>query len=122
MAVNRLEDLVAWQKAMLLAKEIYRLSFYGRFSKDWGFRDQIRRSAVSVFSNIAEGFGRYSVPEFKKYLSIANGSVFELKAQCMFAKDLDYMNQVDADRVIAACEEVSKLIRALRAKTKMLKD
>ena len=85
-------------------------------------RDQIRRAAVSVFSNIAEGFGRYSVPEFRNYLSIANGSVFELKAQCMFAKDLDYLNQEEADKVIEACEEVSRLIRALRSSTKVLKD
>ncbi len=121
MAVNRLEDLIAWRKAMLLAKEVYRLSSHGNFSKDWGFRDQIRRAAVSVFSNIAEGFGRYSVPEFKRYLSIANGSVFELKAQCMFAKEIGYVSKEAADKIIDECEEVSRVIRALRSSTKVLK-
>ena len=120
MAVSRFEDLIAWQKAMRVAKEIYRLSSRGPFSRDWGFRDQIRRSAVSVFSNIAEGFGRYSVPEFKKYLSIANGSVFELKAQCMFAKEIGYVSNEAADKIVDECEEVSRMIRALRARTKVL--
>ena len=120
MAVSRLEDLVAWKKAMQLAKEIYHLSSHGQFSKDWGFRDQIRRSAVSVFSNIAEGFGKYSVPEFKKYLSIANGSVFELKAQCVFAKELEYISKEAADKLIDECDEGSRMIRALRARTKVL--
>ena len=122
MAVSRLEDLIAWQKAMLLAKEIYRLTSDGRFSKDWGLRDQIRRAAVSVFSNIAEGFGRYSVPEFRNYLSIANGSVFEVKAQCMFAKELEYVSKEAADKLIDECDEVSRVIRALRSSTKVLKD
>ena len=120
MAISRLEDLIAWRKAMLLAKEIYWLTSQEKFSKDWGLRDQIRKAAVSVFSNIAEGFGRYSVPEFKRFLSIANGSVFEVKAQCMFAKELGYLVKEDAARVIEACEEVSRLVKALRAKTKVL--
>ena len=120
MSVTRIEDLIAWQKAMELAKEIYRLTSQGKFSKDWGLRDQIRKAAVSVFSNIAEGFGRYSVPEFKRFLSIANGSVFEVKAQCMFAKKLGYLTKEDATRVVEVCEEVSRLVKALRAKTKVL--
>lgn len=120
MAVNRLEDLVVFIKAKELAKAIYRSTEQGKFSRDWGLRDQIRRASVSVISNIAEGFGRYSVPEFKKFLSIANGSVFEVKAQLLLALELGYLECQRAEGLIQACEEVSRLIRALRARTKIL--
>ena len=122
MAVNRLEDLVVFRKTKDLAKEIYRSTSHGKFSKDWGLRDQIRRASVSVLSNIAEGFGRYSVPEFKKFLSIANGSIFEVKAQLLLAIELGYLENQSAEGLIKDCEEVSRLIRALRASTKVMKD
>jgi hypothetical protein len=67
--IERFEDLIVWQKALVLSKEIYRITSDGMFSKDWGLRDQIRRVSVSILSNIAEGFGKYSSQEFKKYLT-----------------------------------------------------
>ena len=119
MSVTCFEDLVAWKKAKDLAKGIYRSTTQGEFSKDWGLRCQIQRASVSVFSNIAEGFGRYSVPEFRKYLSIANGSVFEVRAQCIFAQEIGYLSQEEAADLVERCHEVSRLIRALRARTKV---
>ncbi|MCJ7500737.1 four helix bundle protein, partial [bacterium] len=98
--------------------EIYRITSGGMFSKDWGLRDQVRRASVSILSNIAEGFGKYSNPEFKKYLAIANGSSFEVRAQLHLARELGYIGELEAEMLIKMCEEVSRLIRALRVRMK----
>ena len=68
--VERFEDLQVWQMAHDLSVAIYGLTRDGEFSKDWGLRDQIQRAAVSVMSNIAEGFERYSRQEFKQFLPV----------------------------------------------------
>jgi four helix bundle protein len=73
MRVKRFEDLVVWQKSTDLSVAIYRSTSSGPFARDFGLRDQIRRAAVSVMSNIAEGFGRYSRSELRQYLSIVVG-------------------------------------------------
>ena len=116
--IKRFEDLIVFQKAMSLSKEIYRITSGGMFSKDWGLRDQVRRASVSILSNIAEGFGKYSNPEFKKYLAIANGSSFEVRAQLHLARELGYIGELEAEMLIKMCEEVSRLIRALRRNIK----
>ena len=116
--ITRFEDLIVWQKALVLSKEIYRITSEGKFSKDWGLRDQIRRASVSVLSNIAEGFGKYSNPEFKKYLAIANGSSFEVRAQLHLARELGYIGNLEAEMLVKTCEEVSRMIRALRVRMK----
>jgi len=103
---------------MVLSKEIYRVTSGGKFSKDWGLRDQIRRASVSILSNIAEGFGRYSNQEFRKYLAIANGSSFEVRAQLLLAREIGYLGELEAEMLIKMCEEVSRLIRALRRNIK----
>lgn len=71
--VERFEDLQVWQMAHDLSVAIYGLTRDGEFSKDWGLRDQIQRASVSVMSNIAEGFERYSRQEFKQFLSLCPG-------------------------------------------------
>ncbi len=71
---------------------------------------------MSILSNIAEGFGKYSNQEFKKYLAIANGSSFEVRAQLHLARELDYLGSLEAEAMIGMCEELSKLIGALRAR------
>jgi four helix bundle protein len=68
MKVRRFEDLVVWQKSRDLSVSIYRSTAQGAFSRDFALRDQIRRAAVSVMSNIAEGFGRYSRSELRQFL------------------------------------------------------
>lgn len=70
--VERFEDLRCWQEARVLVKEIYLLSENGKLEKDFDTRSQLRRAALSVMNNIAEGFGRYSNKEFIRYLDIAN--------------------------------------------------
>ncbi len=69
---KRFEDIQAWQKARRVTKKIYELTAEGRFSKDYGLRDQSQRAGVSIMANIAEGFGRHSDKEFANFLSVAS--------------------------------------------------
>ena len=90
---KRFEDIEAWKKARELAREVYRHSKLGEFSKDFGLRDQIRRAAVSVMSNIAEGFERGGTREFIQFLAIAKGSLGEIESQLYVAFDQDYISE-----------------------------
>jgi four helix bundle protein len=83
--VERFEDLIAWQKACQLTAEIYRVGAQGDFSRDFGLRDQIRRAAVSVMSNIAEGYDRGSREEFLQFLVVAKASCAEVRSQLYVA-------------------------------------
>lgn len=87
--IQRFEDLMAWQKARLLTKEIYKAL---KDCRDLGFKDQIQRAAVSVMSNIAEGFESGTRSEFLNYLYIAKGSAGEVRAQLYAALDIGYLN------------------------------
>ena len=91
MRVKCYEELVARQKAMLLAKMVYGLQKQLPKEETFGLGDQIRRAAVSIPSNIAEGFGRESPNEFKRFLSIARGSLYEMKTQLRLAESLGYL-------------------------------
>ena len=90
--IERFEDIDAWKKAKELSKAIYEITSKGDFSRDFGLRDQIRRAAVSVVSNIAEGFERGGNKEFRQFLSSAKGSAGEVKAQLHVAFDVKYLN------------------------------
>ena len=91
--VESFEDLIAWQKARELTRQIYSLTNKGLFSKDFGLRDQIRRAAVSVMSNIAEGFDRGGRAEFHQFVVIAKGSCAEVRSQLYVARDAEYINK-----------------------------
>ena len=86
------EDIEAWQKGRELVKEVYGVSARGEFSKEFGLKDQIRRASISIISNIAEGFERGGDREFIQFLSIAKGSVGEVKAQLYVALDQGYVS------------------------------
>lgn len=88
MGVSRFEELIAWQKARVLAASVYRVSTHGAFAKDYGLKDQIQRAAVSVMSNIAEGFERGSSAEFHQYLVVAKASCAEVRCQLYVAMDV----------------------------------
>ena len=118
MGVSRFEELIAWQKARLLANSIYRLTSQGSFSKDYGLRDQIQRASVSVMSNIAEGFERGGPAEFHQFLVIAKASCAELRAQLYLALDVGYIHQQDFDETMQLAEEVARLVGGLRASVK----
>ena len=92
MKVKSYEELVVWQKAMVLARKVYVLQRGLPKEELYGLGDQIRRAVVSIPSNIAEGFGRESSNEFKHFLSIARGSLYEVKTQLQLAANLDYLH------------------------------
>ena len=91
--VTRFEDLIAWQKARLMTQRVYQITSDGLFVKDFSLRDQIRRAAVSVLSNIAEGFDRGSRAEFHQFLVIAKGSCAEVRSQLYVALDAGYLTE-----------------------------
>ena len=115
MAAQRFEDLLAWQKARELSREIYRATSHAPLRRDRALVDQMRRAAVSVMSNIAEGFERQtSLAEFSHFLSVAKGSCGEIRSQIFVALDAGYLEKSDFDALVAAAEEVSRLTGGLR--------
>ena len=108
--ITRFEDLIVCQKSMSLAEEIYRVTKLGEFAKDWGLKNQIQRAAVSIPSNIAEGFERYSNKECRKFLLIAKGSAGELRTQLYLAKSAGYLVPMEAEILVKRCLEVSRLL------------
>jgi four helix bundle protein len=114
MKITRFEDLLVWQKSRSLAVAVYQITGIGRFGRDFGLRDQVRRAAVSVMSNIAEGFGRYSRPEVRRFVTIARGSLAEVQSQLSLARDLDYLTEADHRSLNTRCIEVDRMLAALR--------
>ena len=112
--IQRFEDLIAWQKARDLTRKIYEIIRQGDFSRDFDLAGQIRRAAVSVMSNIAEGFEREGQREFRQFLSIAKGSCAELRSQLYVALDCGYLNQGDFTNHLSKAEEVGRIIGGLR--------
>ena len=108
--IKKFEDIIAWQKGRELCKQIYAITKNQRFSKDFGLKDQIQRSSISVISNIAEGFERGSNNEFIQFLYIAKGSCGELRTQLYIALDLGYTSGEEFDKIIKVASEVSRLI------------
>ena len=116
------EDLIAWQKARELTKEIYSVTTYGKFEKDFGLRNQIQRACVSIMSNIAEGFDRASRAEFHQYLVIAKGSCAEVRSQLYVAYDVGYVSNNEFDKLKKLTEELSKIIGGLRSAVQKQRD
>ena len=113
--IERFEDFIAWQKARKLTKEIYKATNPANFSRDFGLKDQIRRSAVSIMSNIAEGFERGRASEFHQFLSIANGSCAELRSQLYVALDANYIAPEHFNQLMADAVETGQVVGGLRA-------
>ena len=118
-AFKQYEEIGAWKMGRELVKVVYRLTSKGEFAKDWGLRDQIRRAAVSICSNIAEGFERRGNKEFIKFLWIAKGSAAEVSSQLYHAKDSLYISEDDfnacynhAKKICAALNNLIKSISA----------
>lgn len=107
------EQLVSWQKARELNKDIYTITYNSPFQKDFGLRDQIRRASISISSNIAEGYGRMSPKEFIYFLNVAQASSYELKSQLYLAVDLEYIAPSEFERIFELADQVSKTIYGL---------
>lgn len=112
-AARTFEELITWQKARSLSSSIHRATRTQTFSRDLDLRSQIRRAAVSVVSNIAEGFERQGRAEFARFLLIAKGSCGEGRAQLYVALDEGYISESDFATLSAQATEVSRLISGL---------
>ncbi|WP_290522421.1 four helix bundle protein [Alcanivorax sp.] len=106
----RFENLDVWKRGSALCVEMYRY-FYGH--KDFGFRDQITRSALSVPSNIAEGFERFSTKERARFWSYAKGSVGELRTQIYIGQEIGYIAEEKAGRWLSESEQLSKMLASM---------
>jgi four helix bundle protein len=109
-AAESFEDLHIYQRARELAGEIYAATKTGEFARDWGLVDQIRRAAVSILSNIAEGFERGGKTEFIQFLYIAKASCGEVRAQLQIALDQKYIDQAQYNRLYDLCKLISSMI------------
>lgn len=108
--IKRFEELVAWQRARELAAKVYAFCRKGGLSKDFGMRDQIQRAAVSVGSNIAEGFERSGNKELANFFWIAKGSAGEVASQLYTILDAGYITQDEFDDVYDCARKCSYLI------------
>jgi len=115
MAVERFEDLIAWQKARGLTREIYRLTRSARLAKDYSLASQMQRASVSIMANIAEGFERGRRPEFHQFLSTAKSSCAELRSHLYIALDANYITQEQFELLLGHAEEVARIVGGLRA-------
>jgi four helix bundle protein len=113
MSLQHYRQLIAWQKAMELVRQVYRAAEYFPREEIFGLRSQIQRAAVSVPSNIAEGQGRESTKEFLRHLSIAYGSLMEVKTQILIALDLKYLDDSTAGSLLELSAETGRIINGL---------
>ena len=109
-AAESFEDLHIYQRARELANSIYAATKSNEFVRDFGLIDQIRRAVISILSNIAEGFERGSKTEFIQFLYIAKASCGEVRAQLQIAKDQNYLQQNEYQRLYELCKQVSGMI------------
>ena len=120
--VERFEDLRCWQLARELVNIVYTYSESGKLSKDFETKGQIKRAALSVMNNIAEGFGRFSNKEFIRFLDIAQSSCIEVKSVTYVLEDLNYLTNDQVDLIRNKCEETKNstlaFIKYLRGKEK----
>lgn len=105
--IERFEDLFVWQQARELVRMVYEVT---NTWKDYGLKDQIQRAAVSVMSNIAEGFERGTKDEFLYFLYIARGSCGEVRAQLYVAVDQNYINKIQFERILDKADYTSRLL------------
>ena len=120
--IKRFEELIAWQKARVLTREIYEVTEHGSFARDYGLKDQIRRAAVSIMSNIAEGFERGRPSEFHQFLSIAKGSCAELRSQLYIALDTHHIREDVFNGLMSQASEVAQIVGGLRVAVQRQRD
>jgi len=116
--IKSFEEIEAWKKTRKLVKKIYKISGSGKFSEDWSLKDQIRRAALSIMSNIAEGYLRQTDKEFTQFLYIAKGSTAEVQSQLYVALDLNYINN---DKFETLYNETVIILKLLAGFIKYLK-
>lgn len=113
MGYQNFKELRVWQEAKGLAIKIYHVANNGKLSKDYGLREQMQRAAVSVASNIAEGYERNSDKEFVRFLLIAKGSLSELRTQLEIALGVGYLEQGFFDSIDDQCKKIGAMLTKL---------
>jgi four helix bundle protein len=113
--VERFEDLIAWQKGRLLIREIYAVSERRPFSRDFAMRDQIRSAALSITSNIAEGFERAVHGDFQRFLVYAKASCAEVRSLLYSALDVGHIDERIFSPLMEQAQEVGRIIGGLRS-------
>ena len=108
MNITCFEDIEIWQEARELCKLVFKITSIEPFSKDFRFRDQIRAACGSIMDNIAEGFGRGGNKEFINFLSIAKGSIDEVRSQVHRAFDFNYISKEEYDDLVLKTLRISK--------------
>jgi len=109
MKIVSFKDLIIWQKARQCTGLIYK---YFSKSRDFGFRDQIRRASISVMNNIAEGYGRRNDNELRYFLRIANASCVEVQSMVFLAYDLEYLEMNEKEVLLERTNELLKMINS----------
>jgi four helix bundle protein len=106
-------DLEVWKLSIDFVKKVYQVTHNFPASENYGLINQIRRAAVSIPSNIAEGQGRNSAKEFKQFLAISLGSLAELETQLIIAKEIEYLTQNGLDALLSPLDRIRKMIKGL---------
>lgn len=110
--IKTFQDLKVWQKAHEMVLKIYKITSKFPIEEKYGLINQLRRAAISVASNIVEGFKRKSLKDRIHFYNIADGSIEEIKYQILLAKDLHYINEDSHKKIIDLAEEVSKMLNS----------
>ncbi len=111
--IQRFEDLECWQRARRLANAVYAINNKLSEARDYTLRDQVRKSAISIMANIAEGFERGGAKEFISFLSIARGSVAETKSHLYLSFDRKYIDAAELKEMLSLADEIVRQISAL---------
>lgn len=112
--MHNFEKLIFWQKSISLAKELYILCQDITSEEKWGLISQMKRSVVSIASNIAESSGRNSNKEFNHFLAIALGSAFELQTQLILCKELNLLSELTVNKLLTDLSEIQKMIYSFK--------
>ncbi|MBK6748673.1 MAG: four helix bundle protein [Pyrinomonadaceae bacterium] len=116
---KRFEDILAWQKSRVIARDVYLICGSGEFGRDYDLRSQIRRSSISIIANIAEGQGRRTDKDFAHFLNISLGSVAETKSHLYLALDVGHISQSQFDDLFEKLDEVGKMVFGLSSHLRM---
>lgn len=114
--IRNYKDLLVWQRGMDLVEFVYRITGNLPSCEQWGLTSQMRRAAISIPSNIAEGYGRQSTGNYRQFLAISRGSLLELETQVYLCVRLGYVHQNDTEEILSKIVELNKMLSSLIAK------
>jgi four helix bundle protein len=116
--IKSYKDLIVWQKSMTLVEFVYKVTSSFPKEETFGLTNQLRRCAVSIPSNIAEGKGRGTRKDYRQFLLISYGSASELETQILIAKNLNYLDEKHFDEIISLIDEISRMLMTIIRKLK----